>query len=152
MPPARWSGPAWTPRRRSAWRAVAVPPTAGGAVLDGPEAQHVLAGLPAGLREQIEAHAAQVLKGEMVEHLVGEARRALERDRAGELLRLAFGQGDGDRADAVVSALGASPGPAGEADLDDLVRRATGGGRAGLASLARRGASRAAGGLTGQPG
>ena len=120
-------------------RAVAAPPTAGGSVLDGPEAQHVLAGLPAGLREQIEAHAAQVLKREMVEHLVGEARRALERDRAGELLRLAFAQGDGDRADAVVRALGAPPGPAGEADLDDLVRRATGGDRAGLASLARRG-------------
>ena len=120
-------------------RGVAAPPQAGGSVLEGPEAQHVLAGLPAGLREQIEAHAAQVLKGEMVEHLVGEARRALERDRAGELLRLAFAQGDGDRADAVVSALGASPGPAGEADLDDLVRRATGGDRAGLASLARRG-------------
>lgn len=121
-------------------RGVAAPPSAGGSVLDGPDAQHLLAGLPAGLREQVEAHAAQVLKGEMVEHLVGEARRALERERAGELLRLAFAQGDGDRADAVVSALGAPSGPVGEPDLEDLVRRATGGSRAGLASLPRRGA------------
>ncbi|HSQ36974.1 MAG TPA: hypothetical protein VLS92_03670 [Acidimicrobiia bacterium] len=120
-------------------RGLAAPPRAGGSVLDGPEAQHLLAGLPPGLRGQVESQASEALEGEMVQRLVGEARRALERDRAGELLRAALAQEDGDRADAVVRVLGTSPGPAGEADLEDLVRRATGRGRADLAALPRRG-------------
>jgi len=80
-----------------------------------------------------------VLKGEMVERLAGEARHALERNRAMELLRAAFGLRDGDRADAVMNAVGASLDLTGDADVEQLVRQATGGGRAGLASLARGG-------------
>lgn len=123
-------------------RGVASPAVAdpGGSILDGAEARRLLEGLPAGLREQVEAHATLVLKKEMVERLVEEARRVVERSRAVDLLRAAFGLGDGDRADAVLNAVGATLDVTGEEDLEHLVRQATGGGREGLASLARRGA------------
>lgn len=122
-------------------RGVAAPAVGepGGSVLDTAEAQHLLAGLPPGLRERVQAHASHVLESELVEDLVGRAKRAIERSRATELLAAAFGRGDGDRADAVVNAVGAALDLTGETDLERLLRQATGGGIQGLRSLPRSG-------------
>jgi hypothetical protein len=122
-------------------REVAAPAVAapGGSVLDGAEAQRVLAALPTGLRERVQEHAGGVLERELVGRLVARAKGAIERSRAVALLRGAFSAGDGDGADAVLKAVGSAPEITGDVGLEELVRRATGGGVEGLRSLPRSG-------------
>jgi hypothetical protein len=128
----------WVEKLRGAVASVEPGPAAG-SVLDAAEAQRLLESLPAGLRERVEEHAARVLDGELVQRLVDDARRAIERKQAVDLLRTAFRLGDGDTADAVLDAVGAALDVVEEADVDRLVRQATGGGAEGLAALSRHG-------------
>lgn len=122
--------------RAAATPAAAAPP------LEGPEAQHLLAGLSGALREQVERHVSGALEEEVVQRLIGEAQAAVRRERAVELLRAAMGLNDGDGADAVTNAMGAATDASSQSDLEALLRRAVVGGKQALANLSRRGIRR----------
>jgi hypothetical protein len=128
----------WVDKLRGAAGAGSGP--AGGPVLEVPEVRRLLDLLPPGIRERVSAAAGGLLDGEAVAKLSAAARRLVEQERAVDLLRAAIGLGDGDRADAVMGAVGAGLDVAGGADLERLAQRVTQEGTAGLAALARRGA------------
>jgi hypothetical protein len=129
----------WVDKLRSA--AGAGSGTAGGSILDSSAAQHLLGTLPPGAREQVGEAVARLIDGEAVEKLAAAARRLVEQERAVDLLRAALGLGDGDQADAIMNAVGATLDVTGKADLERVVQRATQGGAAALQRLARAGAA-----------
>jgi hypothetical protein len=112
-----------------------------GSVLEARDTERLLGLLPPGVRQQVGEAAARVIDGEAVEGMTAAVRRLVEQNRAVELLRAAAGMGDGDRADAIMSAVTASLDTAERADLDRLVQRAVPGGIASLQRLARTGAA-----------
>ncbi len=111
----------------------------GGSILDSAEAQHLLGLLPPGAREQVGEAVARLVDEQAIEKMAAVARRLVEQERAVDLLRAAVGLGDGDQADAIMNAVGATLDVTGQADLERVVQRALQGGSAALQRLARAG-------------